>query len=135
MKSRASMTAMSERCRPPDAYDEYVSDDISYLLGMSGKYMEKDGDEVVILCQVLAHQNNLGYEHFSDLQLTKFNGETIRSLPQLQSMLQDCQSDFLKFEFAPEGRIIVLEREGLDDATKAVCEEHSIREPFRLRDY
>ena len=116
-----------------DAYEEYVSDDISYLLGMVGKYMEQDDEEVVILCQVLAHKCNLGYEHISDLKIENFNDVKIRSLQQLQSLIEHSEEEFLKFEFAPAGRIVVLEREGLDDATKAVCEEHSIREPFRSR--
>ena len=117
-----------------DAWDHFVSDEISYLLGHVRKPLEKENDEIVVLCQVLAHRSNLGYDQLSDLHLTKFNGETVDSLRHLSELLGDCKKPFMRFEFAPGGHIVVMERDSLDTVTSEVCEEHSIPKPFLLLD-
>jgi hypothetical protein len=111
-----------------NAWGDYMSDNISYLLGKMNEPLEREYDEVVILAQVLAHRENLGYDKYSDLHLTKFNGEKVRSLNHLKRLLDECQETFLRFEFAPDGsRIVVLERSSMERVTREVCAEHSIR--------
>ncbi|KAL7537794.1 hypothetical protein ACHAXR_008085 [Thalassiosira sp. AJA248-18] len=117
------------------AWSDYYTDNISYLLGMHNADLEKDGDEVVVLAQVLAHRANLGYENHYDLHLLKFNGVEVRSLRHLKELITDSVGPFMAFEFAPKdgGRLVVLDRETNDQVTKEVCEEHAIGMPFVLR--
>jgi S1-C subfamily serine protease len=117
-----------------NAWDTFVSDEISYLLGHARKPLQKENDEIVVLCQVLAHRSNLGYDQLSDLHLTKFNGDTVNSLRHLSDLLRDCKETFMRFEFEPGGNVVVMERDSLDNVTREVCEEHSIPNPFLLLD-
>lgn len=109
-----------------DAWDNFVSNNVSYLLCLADKAMEQEGDQVVVLVQVLAHRQNLGYDRLTDLHLEKVNGERVRSLRHLNALIQESSDEFLRFEFAGN-RIIVLERSHVESSTKEVCEEHSIR--------
>lgn len=110
------------------AWDEFYSGSVTYLQGLVNQPPSSAGDEVVVLAQVLAHHDNLGYEDLTDLRLLKFNGQPVRSLRHLNELISTSNGDFFTFEFAPEdgGRMIVLERENNELATKEVCREHSI---------
>jgi S1-C subfamily serine protease len=116
------------------AWNDYVSDNMSYLLGLRHGSLERETDQVVILIQVLAHRKNLGYDKLTDLHLERINGTKVRSLRHLKRLVGVSQDEFLRFEFAPENRIVVLERTALEDMTREVCEEHSIRRAFYLHD-
>ena len=115
-----------------DAWGEYYSDAISYLLGLVHEPVKQRGDEVVVLSQVLAHKANLGYEHLMDLHLIEFNGVEVRCLRHLQQLIDDCTDPFMRFQFAPKetGRLVILDREGNDKVTADVCAEHRIGTPF-----
>lgn len=115
-----------------DAWDDYYSDNVSYLLGLVHAPLKQPGDEVVVLSQVLAHKANLGYEHFMDLHLLEFNGVEVRCLKHLQQLIAESTGPFMTFQFAPKegGRFIVLDRENNDEATRDICAEHSIGTPF-----
>jgi hypothetical protein len=115
-----------------NAWEDWVSDSISYFLGKWRVALEREGDQVVVLAQVLAHQENLGYERLSDLHLEKVNDQKVRSLHHLKSILDDCKEQYLRFEFSPDIQIVVLEHASVDAATYVVCQEHSIRQPFFL---
>mmetsp|Transcript_1402 Transcript_1402/g.2862 ORF Transcript_1402/g.2862 Transcript_1402/m.2862 type:complete len:614 (+) Transcript_1402:72-1913(+) len=114
------------------AWDDYYTDNVSYLLGLANSPLEKDGDEVVVLAQVLAHKANLGYENYVDLHLIKFNDVEVRCLRHLHELISESTGPFMKFEFAPKegGRLIVLDRALNDQATNDVCAEHSISTCF-----
>ena len=131
------------------AFDRYVSDELSYLVGLVNEPPSFEGEQVVVLNQVLAHRTNLGYDRLTDLHLTKVNGIKIRNLEHLQRVLaledehfekkdnsnsnsNSNINQFLTFEFAPDERLIVLERSTMQEATQQVCEEHSIRTSYRL---
>ena len=137
-----------------DAFEDFVSDDISYLLTLwrhdpepppllpddnnskrSGAVPDiSDNQEVVILTQVLIHSSNLGYEHLSDIVLEKVNGHTVRSLQHLHTIVQEeCDKDgvhFLELQFAPNERLVVLETSSIVQATNEICEEHNIQKPY-----
>ena len=119
-----------------DAWNGYISDNISYLLGLAHNQLEQPNDEVVVLAQVLAHSDNLGYDKYSDLHLVKFNDEKVRSLKHLKTLLDDSKNDkFAKFEFAPDGRTVIMERSKLDSVTDDICSEHTIPNSFVLHDW
>ena len=118
------------------AWDDYYSDSVSYLLGLVNKPLNKAGDEVVVLAQVLADKAYLGNEHFYDLHLLKFNDIEVRSLQHLEELIdKSSEESFMKFEFAPNdgGRLVVLDRTTNDQVTNEVCAEHSIRKHSVLR--
>ena len=118
------------------AWNDYYTDNVSYLLGMHSAPLEKEGDEVVVLAQVLAHRSNLGYENYYDLHLVKFNNIDVRSLRHLAELIGESTGSFMTFEFAPKegGRLIVLDRETNDQVTKEVCAEHAIGKSHVLRE-
>lgn len=110
------------------AWEEYVSAGMSYLLGKVSEPLERGTDQVVILSQVLAHRENLGYDQLSDLHLEKLNGQSVRSLAHLNSLIQNSKDErFLRFEFQPKDRIVILERSKVEKATQDVCVEQSIQ--------
>ena len=117
------------------AWSDYYSNSVSYLLGLLHSPLKQEGDEVVVLSQVLAHRANLGYENYFDLHLLKYNNVDVRSLAHLKELVNESTGPFMVFEFAPEdsGRLVVLDREANDQVTKEVCSEHSIRDSVILR--
>jgi hypothetical protein len=117
------------------AYDDFYTDDVSYLIGLVHTPLKQHGDEIVVLAQVLAHETNLGYEHLTDLHLLKFNGIEVRSLGHLNKLISESEEPFMTFEFAPGegGRLIVMERAVCEQATQEVCKEHSIGSHYVLR--
>ena len=116
------------------AWSDYYTDSISYLLGLVNSPLKEEGDEVVVLAQVLAHRANLGYENCFDLHLLKFNDIEVRSLRHLNELIDESKGKFMTFEFAPKdgGRLVVLDRGKNDQVTEEVCSEHSIGAPFSL---
>jgi len=120
------------------AWDDFYTENVSYLLGLVHTPLKQKGDEVVVLAQVLAHEANLGYEHWIDLHLLKFNGVEVKSLGHLNDLISENmrkEEQFMTFEFAPEegGRLIVMERALSEQATEDVCKEHSIGSHYVLR--
>mmetsp|Transcript_23201 Transcript_23201/g.50229 ORF Transcript_23201/g.50229 Transcript_23201/m.50229 type:complete len:591 (+) Transcript_23201:102-1874(+) len=118
------------------AWSDYYTDNVSYLLGMVNAPLEQEGDEVVVLAQVLAHRANLGYENHYDLHLLKFNDVDVRSLRHLNELISESAGPFMTFEFAPKdggGMLVVLDRDTNDRVTKEICSEHSIGSPIVLR--
>jgi len=43
---------------------------------------------VVLLSQVIAHHCNIGYESYSNLHLSKFNGESVTNIRELKNKLE-----------------------------------------------
>ena len=117
------------------AWDDFYTENVSYLLGLVHTPLKQKGDEVVVLTQVLAHEANLGYEHLIDLHLLKFNGFEVKSLGHLNTLISENEERFMTFEFAPEdgGRLIVMDRALCEQATQDVCKEHSIGSHYVLR--
>jgi S1-C subfamily serine protease len=113
-----------------NAWDEYVSDPISHLVGQIRKPQENEGDQIVILVQVMAHPLNLGYDQFCDLQLSTFNDVKVRSLRHLHQLIQECLDDYVRLEFMPSGNLVILKRETIQTVTDQVCQAHSIQTPY-----
>eukprot|EP01103_Thecamoeba_quadrilineata_P016489 TRINITY_DN5527_c0_g2_i1.p1 TRINITY_DN5527_c0_g2~~TRINITY_DN5527_c0_g2_i1.p1 ORF type:complete len:570 (-),score=70.77 TRINITY_DN5527_c0_g2_i1:44-1753(-) len=57
------------------------------LLENGTKHVE--GEEVVVLSQVLAHPANVGYDYLRNIQVHKLNGEKILNLKQLAGIVED----------------------------------------------
>jgi len=103
---------------------------LSYLTAESSKFLQRKEDKVVVLIQVLAHKENLGYENYRAMHLVEVDGVKVRNLKHLKTFLEEGEGEFVRFEFAPHGRMVVLERELMDQVTREVCKEESIAERF-----
>lgn len=117
-----------------NAWDHYVSDSISYLLGRWHTPVEDESHQVVVMSQVLVHRENLGFDMLADLHLVKMNGQKVLSLAHLKQLLDECQETFVRFEFAPNDDVIILEYSKLEQVTQEVCQQNSIQKPFFLND-
>jgi len=147
------------------AFKQFVSDECSYLVSCAASEpLRAEGDEVVVLACVLAHRANLGYEHLENLRLRKCNGVTVRSLKHLQTLLYGPYADasiknlegssssssenpsekdssaferpaYHRFEFEPNGRVVVMDANVADIATKEVCTENAVPNPWRLTEH
>ncbi|VEU34121.1 unnamed protein product [Pseudo-nitzschia multistriata] len=139
------------------AWGEYVSDSLSYLMNKVYEPLEKPGDQVVVLINVLAHPANTGYDGLTNLHLRSVNGAPVRSLRHLKELIEaeqqgthpgaspngtdskdtrDTEPRFLRLGFGSKtnegdgGILVVLETDSIEDINREVCEEHSIQHPF-----
>ncbi|CAM9335614.1 unnamed protein product, partial [Hapterophycus canaliculatus] len=99
---------------------------LAHLLSTAEHGVRASNDEdVVILTQVLAHEVNVGYEGFSNMQLLSFNGQRVKSLKHLVRLADANQEEFLRFDLFRD-RLVVLEAARVAEATKQICEDNSI---------
>lgn len=109
-------------------------------------HKQHNHQDIVVLINVLAHPNNIGYDEKSNLHLVSCNDVKVKSLQHLHKMIleieeqQDTEDvsnndEFIKFEFASNtgssgGQVVVMETSTLRETTLEVCEEHSIQKPY-----
>lgn len=117
-------TAVSE----PLLQEDYTDDDkihIGVKIRTSARFnmAEFEGQEMILLSQVLAHAVNIGYEGVSHLRVSSFNGTKIQNMRHLTELVDSCNSQYMHFE--------------LDDNITVVLSTDSARAstPEILRDY
>ncbi|CAN6363304.1 unnamed protein product [Urochloa humidicola] len=126
--------------RPPSYYIVagivFAAVSVPYLRSEFGKKYEYDGpvtlvwkhfhglaespdEQLVVISQVLAADINIGYEDISNSQVVSFNGQPVKNLKNLVTMVENCKDKFLKFvlEF---GQIVILETKTAKAATKDI---------------
>ncbi|CAJ1970002.1 unnamed protein product [Cylindrotheca closterium] len=120
-----------------DAWGDYISASISNLLGFVRKPQQEEGEEVVILVQVLAHPLNLGYDQLCDIQLSTFNNVKVKSLKHLNELIEECRkepanddNEFITLEFGQKGNLVILKRSAIPSATRQICKQFSIKKPY-----
>ncbi|GAQ91114.1 HrtA/DegP protease [Klebsormidium nitens] len=84
-----------------------------------------DDEQVVVLSQVLAHDENIGYEDLSNRVVIRLNGVEIRNIKQLAELVESCQDPFLKFDLE-YNEMLVLENAAARRATAQVLQDHCI---------
>ncbi|CAD6334642.1 unnamed protein product [Miscanthus lutarioriparius] len=84
-----------------------------------------EGEQIVIVSQVLAHEVNIGYEHMGNQQVMKLNGTTIKNIHHLAHLVDTCKDKFLTFEFEDDF-LVVLHREEAAAASSDILKEHAI---------
>lgn len=82
----------------------------------------------ILLVQVLAHEVNVGYEGFSNMQLLSFNGERVKSLKHLVRLADESREEFLRFDLFRDS-LVVLEAAAVPKATTQICKDNSIPSP------
>lgn len=118
------------------SWKTYFPDEMSYLRTLeSSNFVRRKGDRVVVLSHVLAHGENLGYEKYKAMHLVEVDGAELRNLRHLRGLLEEGGEEkgrFVRFGFAPHGKIMVLERESMERVTEEVCREQCITKRFHL---
>eukprot|EP00884_Botryococcus_braunii_P000841 jgi/Botrbrau1/10758/Bobra.180_2s0023.1 len=105
---------------------DYMSDSPVRLLdAMLHGYQEYEGQQVVILSQVLACDATLGYEELYNIRLKKFNDVAVKNLRHLVELVQDCKDTFMRYDLDYE-QVVVIDRESAEAATQEVLKAHSI---------
>ncbi|XP_028126775.1 protease Do-like 9 [Camellia sinensis] len=88
--------------------------------------MPKSQDEqLVVISQVLVADINIGYEEIVNTQVLAFNGQTVKNLKSLVSMVESCGDEFLKFDLDYQ-QIVVLRTKVAKAATLDILTTHCI---------
>ncbi|XP_042000740.1 protease Do-like 10, mitochondrial isoform X2 [Salvia splendens] len=86
---------------------------------------QKDGQQLVILSQVLVDDINTGYERLAEFQVKKVNGVEVDNLKHLRQLVEDGSSENIRFDLDDE-RVIVLNYEKARIATSRILNRHRI---------
>lgn len=84
-----------------------------------------EGEQIVILSQVLANEVNIGYEDMSNEQVLKLNGIPIKNIHHLAHLVDSCEHKYLVFEFE-DHFLVVLEREAATAASTQILKDYGI---------
>ncbi|KAK4441734.1 Protease Do-like 2, chloroplastic [Sesamum alatum] len=119
--------------------EEECEDSIGLKLLAKARYsMAKfKGEQIVVLSQVLANEENIGYEDMSNEQVLKLNGTWIRNIHHLAHLVDSCKDKYLVFEF-DDNFLVVLERESALAASTSMLKDYGIpseRSPDLLEPY
>ncbi|XP_078446515.1 DEGP protease 2 [Wolffia australiana] len=107
--------------------DEECEDSIGLKLLAKARYSlaKFEGEEIVILSQVLANEVNIGYEDMGNQQVLKFNGTRIKNIRHLGHLLDTCKEKYLIFEFE-DNFLVVLEREAAANSSSCILKDYGI---------
>jgi S1-C subfamily serine protease len=76
----------------------------------------------------LPHRLTSGYENPAGGVVVRINGQPVKSLRQMVTMLRDLNDDFVRFEFEPSDRqSIVFSRAAVEAATEEILTDNGIR--------
>ncbi|CAL5441220.1 unnamed protein product [Camellia sinensis] len=88
--------------------------------------MPKSQDEqLVVISQVLVADINIGYEEIVNTEVLAFNGQPVKNLKSLVSMVESCGDEFLKFDLDYQ-QIVVLRTKVAKAATLDILTTHCI---------
>lgn len=82
-------------------------------------------EELLVVSQVLVADINIGYEEIVNTQVLAFNGNPVRNLKSLTSMVEFCKDEFMKFDLDYD-QIVVLRTKTAKAATVDVLATHCI---------
>lgn len=118
--------------------DRYGSDgrewpwDIVHILREEQRLMEDGLEEIILLSKVLNHKINIEYAHIMDQRVIQVNSEKVLSLRHLKKIVDECQSEFIRFDLDSE--VVVLDRQKAMKVNEALKEIHGIPSMSRLTD-
>ncbi|KZV41908.1 protease Do-like 2, chloroplastic [Dorcoceras hygrometricum] len=109
---------------------EECEDNIGLKLLTKARYSMArfEGEQIVILSQVLANEVNIGYEDMSNEQaryVLKLNGTRIRNIHHLAHLVDTCKDKYLIFEFE-DNFLVVLEREQAIGSSTSILKGYGI---------
>ncbi|CAM6052277.1 unnamed protein product [Sphagnum compactum] len=86
---------------------------------------QTEEEQLVVVCQVLVADINIGYEDIVNTQVLAFNGTPVRNLKHLANMVETCDGQFLRFDLEYQ-QIVVLEAAAAKAATPEILFTHCI---------
>lgn len=107
--------------------EEECEDTIGLKLLAKARYSlaRFEGEEIVILSQVLANEVNIGYEDMGNQQVLKLNGARIKNIRHLAHLVDSSKEKYLIFEFE-DNFLAVLEREASATASPRILKDYGI---------
>lgn len=84
-----------------------------------------EGEQMVILSQVLASDVNIGYEDMSNQQVLKLNEIKIKNIRHLAHIVDSCNDKYLIFELE-DNFLVVMERQAASAATPQILKDYGI---------
>ncbi|XP_059300941.1 protease Do-like 2, chloroplastic isoform X1 [Lycium ferocissimum] len=110
-----------------DPLIEEEEDSIGLKLLTKARYSSAkfEGQQIVVLSQVLANEVNIGYEDMSNEQVLKLNGTRIKNIHHLAHLVDSCKGKYLVFEFE-DNILVVLEREEAQSASASILKDYGI---------
>ncbi|XP_057806277.1 protease Do-like 9 [Salvia miltiorrhiza] len=82
-------------------------------------------EQIVVVSQVLVADINIGYEEIVNTQVHAFNGQPVKNLKSLASMVESCNDKYLKFDLEYQ-QIVVLQTKTAKAATLDILSTHCI---------
>jgi hypothetical protein len=86
---------------------------------------EFEGEQLVVLTQVLAHELTMGYDQLENKLLLAINGTKVKHLRHVVELVESCDGEFLRFGLQTN-HTIVLKTESAKKATADVLDKHGI---------
>ncbi|XP_055831395.1 protease Do-like 2, chloroplastic [Solanum dulcamara] len=84
-----------------------------------------EGEQIIVLSQVLANEVNIGYEDMSNEQVLKLNGTRIKNIHHLAHLVDSSKGKYLVFEFE-DNILVVLKREEAVSASASILKDYGI---------
>ncbi|XP_015061554.1 protease Do-like 9 [Solanum pennellii] len=89
------------------------------------EFRQSPDEQIVVVSQVLVADINIGYEEIVNTQVLSFNGEPVKNLKSLASMVEKCKDEFLKFDLEYQ-QVVVLQTKTAKSATSDILTTHCI---------
>jgi len=86
---------------------------------------EKEGEQVVILSQVLADEINAGYQGMQDVEVRKVDGEVVRSLRALRAAVERARGQFLRLDLQ-DNKVLVMDLKEARAAHDRIMAKHRV---------
>lgn len=118
-------TAVTEPLLEEDYAEENIYIAVKLRASTAFNMAEFEGQEIVLLSQVLAHAVNIGYEGVSHLKALRFNGTKIRNVKHLAQLVDSCTSAYMRFELE-DSVVVVLATNSACAATPGILKEYCI---------
>ena len=108
-----------------DEYRQWYSGPINLVYQVLNGKVSKELQEVVVLTRVLAAEVNVGYQNIRSLIVEKVNGQKIKDLKQLISIIQNTKKGFIVFQLKNKTKI-VMDVEKLKQSTPPIMKRYRI---------
>ncbi|KAK3030095.1 hypothetical protein RJ639_037643 [Escallonia herrerae] len=98
---------------------------VKLLVKLLHELPQSPDEQIIVVSQVLVADVNIGYEDIVNTQVYAFNGQPVKNLKSLASMVESCNDEFLKFDLDYQ-QIVVLQTKTAKAATVDILATHCI---------
>lgn len=106
--------------------------DIVHILEDEERFVEEGLEEIILVSKVLNAKINIEYAHIMDQRVKQVNGENVQSLRHLKKVVDECKSEFIRFDLDSE--VVVLDRKKAIKVDQVLKDVHGIPSLSRLTD-